>query len=174
MKVLSIDVGTKNLAVCVLDVGTTAEIEYWKVLETDGLKDLFEQLDAEIVFDDSFDIVIEKQPSFNPKMRTVESALKTYFIIRGQLDSEVVSRIVSFSPKHKIHICAHRLPTEPVPKSKRYRMHKKIAVEECAARIQESPVLREFYAGHKKKDDLADSYLQGIAYIQMNNCLTNA
>jgi len=172
MKVLSIDVGTKNLAVCVLDADPDEpEIEYWNVLETTGLKDLFEQLDVEVCLDESTHVVIEKQPSFNPKMRGVASALETYFIIRGQLDSTHVTRVVSFSPKHKITLCAARIPSPPVPKSKRYRMHKKIAIEECADRIKESSTLTGFYSGHKKKDDLADSYLQGIAYIQMNRCL---
>lgn len=170
MKVLSIDVGIKNLAVCILSVGPSEpEIEYWNVLETTGLKDLFEQLDVEVYLDESTHVVIEKQPSFNPKMRGVASALETYFIIRGQLDSEAVTRVVSFSPKHKITLCAARIPTPAVPKSKRYRMHKKIAIEECAERINMSSTLTEFYSSHKKKDDLADSYLQGLAYIQMNN-----
>lgn len=170
MKVLSIDVGIKNLAVCILDVGPAeSEIEYWNVLETTGLKDLFEQLDVEVCLDGATHVVIEKQPSFNPKMRGVASALETYFLIRGQLDSDAVSRVVSFSPKHKIALCAARIPTPAVPKSKRYRMHKKIAIEECADRISTSSTLTEFYSSHKKKDDLADSYLQGLAYIQMNN-----
>jgi len=167
MKVLSIDVGTKNLAVCVLEEGVGApDIEYWNVLETNGLKDLFEQLDTEIILEGITDVVIEKQPSFNPKMRNVASALYTYFLIRGQLDSDGVSKLLFFSPKHKIQLCASRLPPGPIPKSKRYRMHKKMAVEECAARIAHSETLAQFYASHKKKDDLADSYLQGVAYIQ--------
>lgn len=166
MKVVSIDVGTKNLALCVLGLqDNVPDIEYWNVLETNGLKDMFEQMDSEIILDAETHVVIEKQPSFNPKMRTVAAALYTYFLIRGQLDSDTVDKLLYFSPKHKIQLCAKRLPETPIPKSKRYRLHKKMAVEECAERISHSDTLSQFYKSHKKKDDLADSYLQGVAYL---------
>jgi len=162
LKVLSIDVGLKNLALCFMENNLT--VRYWNVLEVSGIQDMLEQLDQVIPLDEVDEVIIEKQPSFNPKMRTVACALQTYFIIRGQIDNTNIRKIIFYSAKYKLQLCRDSVP-KGLSKSQRYRFHKKMAIDECRRKVDDNVELSEFFDQHKKKDDLADSYLQAVSYI---------
>jgi len=162
MSVLSIDVGLKNLALCLMEENLT--VRYWNVLEVSGVQDMLEQLDSVCPLDEINEVIIEKQPSFNPKMRTVACALQSYFIIRGQIDNTNINKIIFYSAKYKLQICEGSVP-KGLSKSQRYRFHKKMAIDECRRKVEDNETLSTFFGEHKKKDDLADSYLQAVSYI---------
>lgn len=171
MSVLSIDVGLKNLAVCIVAGDRT--IQYWNVLTVSGVSDMIQTLDNECVgfIEQVRSVVIEKQPSFNPKMRSVSSALEAYFIIRGQIDTCFVKNIVYWSPKFKLQLCDDYSSLKDVPASKRYRMNKKMAIAQTHKMMIEGGDKEKllFFEKHKKKDDLADSYLQAISFMSHKN-----
>uniref|UniRef100_A0A6C0KBB8 Mitochondrial resolvase Ydc2 catalytic domain-containing protein n=1 Tax=viral metagenome TaxID=1070528 RepID=A0A6C0KBB8_9ZZZZ len=165
MNVLSIDVGKKNLALCLLD--ESAEITYWNVLEIGGIKNMVEVLDTELQGVEANHVVIEKQPSFNPQMRCLSIALETYFTIRGKVDSSHTASVSFYSAKYKLQLCDDYSELANVPKNKKYREHKKMAIRQTQRELEKrGSVLLEFFNSHKKKDDLADSYLQGVSYVQ--------
>lgn len=86
MRVLSFDVGIVNLAYCLFDT-SSLKILYWEVIKLENIKDhsklhvnLITELDNRKYLLENTDVVlIEKQPSFNPKMRIIASCLQSYF-----------------------------------------------------------------------------------------------
>jgi hypothetical protein len=160
MNILSIDVGLKNLGICNID--SDSNILYWNVLEVNNTNELIKSLDS-IFNTDINTVVIEKQPSFNPRMRTVASAIQTYFIIRGQVDHNSIHKIIFYSPKYKLQICEDHSKLENAKKSQKYRIHKQMAIDQTRKMVSGDHLT--FFNKHKKKDDLADSYLQAISYL---------
>jgi len=177
MRILSFDVGIVNLAYCIFCTNTLKIIK-WEIISLENTKDhcklhvlLIKQLDIkfkEII--NTIDIVlIEKQPSFNPKMRIIAGCLQSYFFIRGIVDSheKPIKTIKFFSPKHKLK-CFNG--TELVISSgsnSKYSQTKKLGIVICRNKLMEYSETEEykmFFENSKKKDDLADSYLQAITY----------
>tara|TARA_B100001996_G_scaffold335367_1_gene286043 strand:+ start:3351 stop:4226 length:876 start_codon:yes stop_codon:yes gene_type:complete len=169
-RILSIDVGIKNLALCLLD--GPDQIEFWEVFDignttdtTRHLTNLYKKLDSTpIIWDKTRikTIVIEKQPSFNPKMRTMASALHMFFVMKG------FKHIIQYSPKYKLQLCKDISEYEG---STTYAKNKKRSIDTTRYFISLNPVMSKQWLSKfnsaKKKDDFADSYLQGVSYYKV-------
>ena len=175
MKILSFDVGIVNLAYCIFDT-TLLKIIEWEVITLENIKDhcklhinLIIQLDLRKQLTDHIDVVlIEKQPSFNPKMRIIAGCLQSYFFIRGVIDAEYKIKIIKFfSPKHKLKCyTGPELVLTGKNKSK-YSQTKQMGIVICRQKLlefNETELIIDKFEKSKKKDDLADSYLQAITY----------
>uniref|UniRef100_A0A6C0I9Q6 Mitochondrial resolvase Ydc2 catalytic domain-containing protein n=1 Tax=viral metagenome TaxID=1070528 RepID=A0A6C0I9Q6_9ZZZZ len=175
MKILSFDVGVVNLAYCIFDT-SNCKILHWEVISLENHNDynkiyinLIKQLDLRKHLLDVNQVIIEKQPSFNPKMRIISGCLQTYFIIRGIVDipESGIKCVKFFSPKHKLK-CYNgpELVLDSVVKSK-YSRTKKMGVLICRSKLKEYLETSEntkLFENSKKKDDLSDCYLQAITY----------
>ena len=182
MKVLSMDVGVVNMAICILD--TNEKIYHWDVFSIGTMaskvkktrrtpdqqmcRNLFNYLDSVPMINEIDIIVIENQPFKNPTMRVVEGWLVSYFTIRN-IDHNLKRKIVKYSPKYKLK--CYKGPIEaPVTngkntRGKKYNRRKKLGVLHTEKLVQGSDyedVLRD----SKKADDLSDSFLQGVSYIR--------
>ena len=165
MKILSVDVGIKNLGVCIIQ---GRKIELWNVYDlgavasptTTKLLNLKKSLDP--IDMDTVDVVlIEKQPFCNPKMRVISSAMHMYFVMKG------VTKIVDYSGKHKLKLCMDRDPSVK-GKAAKYYSNKKRAIETTRDLIKiNDPGFEHVFTSSKKKDDLADCYLQGLSYFDL-------
>jgi hypothetical protein len=152
---LSIDVGIKNLAKCVID--SDKKIRYWEVsgvppLHKDGLfKCMKLHLDERKEhFEHVKTVVIEKQPNKNAGMKSIEHFIHAYFLVHGK---EVV-----------IYDARHKIPDITGPSN--YKKRKNAAVERCREFIKENnEEWVDFFDKHKKKDDLADTVMQALAYM---------
>lgn len=176
MIILSFDVGIVNLAYCIFD-SNLCKILHWEVITLENVKDhcrlhvnLIQSLDSRKHLTDHIDtVLIEKQPSFNPKMRIIAGCLQSYFFIRGVIDAEYkIKTIKFFSPKHKLK--CHNGPELVVSGSTKYSRTKKMGVIICREKLEEyseTTEIKELFEKSKKKDDLADSYLQAITYNMM-------
>jgi len=176
MKVLSFDVGIINLAYCIFDT-TLLKLTHWEVITLNGETNynklyinLITQLDIRKHMISDIDVVlIEKQPSFNPKMRIIAGCLQTYFIIRGIVDlpGGSMKSVEFFSPKHKLKCYSGpELVIDSKSKSK-YSKTKKMGILICREKLREyheNPETIKLFEQSKKKDDLADCYLQAITY----------
>jgi len=168
--VVAIDVGIKNLGICVFDFRTAKVVEWDNVtLVPSGryipannvqyVRDFVQRFER--YFNDAFQVVIERQMRCN--MRIVESVLQTMFFDRCLIIS---ARSV------KLH---YDLST------KNYRANKQRAVLWAKQFVMQNPQAFEpglpqrVFFGQKKQDDLADSLLMIMYYLDTySNQLTSA
>ena len=161
---LSFDVGIKNLAYCLIDKDETGwYILDWNIINCasdNPILTLIEQLDSLPHLLESDIVLIEKQPSVNPNMRILGGCLYTYFTLRISHEQSRKIKIQFYAAKHKLK----NVNVAQVQAKTKYARNKKLAIEETKFLLKDSPWL-EFFLSNKKKDDLADSLLQGLSYF---------
>jgi hypothetical protein len=97
-------------------------------------------------------VLIEKQPDRNKTMKGVEHFLHAYFLCH---DKDVI-----------VYDARHKVPDVAGPGRTRYLQRKKASIERCRAFIQETqPQWVPVFDKHKKKDDLADTCMQALSFI---------
>lgn len=155
MKLVSIDVGTKNLAYCVMDNGNVTD---WNVGQIPccptNIPKVVEYLKS--VFPHDLDVaVIEKQPARNVKMRMMETMLSTFFVMNE------IPKVVNYSSKHKLGKIGKTAKGKT-----NYSLRKKMGVAMCGTYIRdhETDAWNDMFIKSKKKDDLADCLLQALSY----------
>lgn len=127
---------------------------------------LFNALD-ELKFINIDEVLIENQPTLkNPVMKTIAIELYSYFVLRGLIDKKLgsIKEIKFISPSNKLKV--DKTTTEKVLKDQdtnKYKLTKKLGVKYCKALIEEKDI--KLIDSFKKKDDLADSFLQGFQYL---------
>jgi len=165
MSILSFDVGMKNLAFCILK---DTHIQEWNVSEIKHTTNqslceaIVSHLDAWPQLLEVETVLIEKQPSRNNKMRVIEALLNAYFVIKGSKNNESkITKVIVYSAKHK-------LGNNTLKGKINYNERKKLSVSRCKKFLQETIILnksfKEVFDKSKKKDDLADTLLQALAY----------
>ncbi len=123
-------------------------------------------------------VVIENQPSFkNPRMKSIASTIYDYYLIRGIIDKSVtksnITRVKFMSPSNKLKL-ADEGDTKQLVKAKNtddtkaYKLTKSLGIKYCLDLTNHLPDWQKHFNSYKKKDDLADSFLQG-AYFYSNN-----
>lgn len=156
---LSIDCGIKNLALCLIDP-STKKIHQWDVSgvppkHADGIFPcLIRHLKEKPWTLEASTVVIEKQPDRNRSMKGVENLLHTYFLVH---DKDVV-----------IWDARHKIPDVAGAGKARYAQRKKTSIERARKFIADdgpNKELVEFFDKHKKKDDLADTVMQALSFI---------
>ena len=196
MKVLSWDVGIYNLSYCILEKDEDIKIIKWDIInlvDNESMKknrnlifeniprklqEIPELLEVDIV-------VIENQPSLkNPQMKSIQMILYSYFLILGKVvgngdQGNYIDKIEFCSASNKLKIYdgppillnKNKNETEEVKKNTKlkYSDKKKLAIEHAKYFIEKYNIeLLNFFNDHKKKDDLADSFLQGLYFIKTN------
>jgi len=158
---LSIDCGIKNLALCLIDP-VTKRIHQWDVsgvppMHADGIFPcLVRHLNEKPWILGARTVIIEKQPDKNRGMKAVENLLHAYFLIK---DGE--REVVIWDARHKI-------PDIAGAGKARYAQRKKASIERARTFIDATDVNRDWikvFDGHKKKDDLADTVMQALSFI---------
>lgn len=170
MKILGIDCGTKNLAYCIYNSDDKI-IEKWEVIDITNLKCTYipqiciDYLENNKHLLECDKVIIEKQPPRNAKMRVMEASLYSYFILYGKLSNlSSIQNVETYSAKYKLGGMLG------LSGKKSYSARKKAAIAKVKDVLSPQNMnnddtwLRYFYE-HKKRDDLADSYLMILAYI---------
>jgi hypothetical protein len=106
-------------------------------------------------------VIIENQISpIATRMKTIQGMLVQYFI----MSTIEVGHIEFVSAANKLKDC-------DITKKTKYSDRKKIGIEKCSDIISNDVRFNkhlEYFTKHKKKDDLADSFLQGLWFIKNN------
>lgn len=153
---ISIDVGIKNLALCILE---DVRIHEWKVINLTYGNDICTSIIQ--AFNDiqsrysTAQIVIERQ--MTRKMTNLQCYLEMYFRLKGH-------SVVIYSPKHKLAGSGK----ENSGKGKgMYQARKKASITLCQEWLDKHPQeewVQELWKKTKKKDDISDALMMAIAY----------
>lgn len=186
MRVLSFDCGIKNLAFVITKYNEDTKqwaIEQWDVVNilaenlkkpdfyttSNGLiqklKDLFKD-ETNLDY-----VLIENQPCIkNPTMKSIQIIIYTYFNLHN---CSCKVQLISASNKLKVKDLPeemHILAIKEKAKGVKYKENKLLAIlyaeHYVRKRTEDSEKWISFYQSHKKKDDLADSYLQVVAFTE--------
>ena len=217
MKILSFDVGIKNLSFCLLNDGI---IEDWGILNicTDDICDhctkdgkrcdksakficgefkvcpahkklksysdkkfkkvskkmnpmldqgkcIVEKLQTKENFLEVDLVVIENQPALkNPTMKSIQMMIYSYYLIHGICSHDsTITNIEMINARNKLK--AYKGPKVECDIKDKYKRTKFLGIEYCKYMIQESNQDEQWIQllnQSKKKDDLADAYLQGM------------
>ena len=102
-------------------------------------------------------IVIENQISpIATRMKTIQGMIMQYFIMKGITSITFASAI-------------NKLKAFTIDKKTSYKDRKKLGIEVTKKILTLLPLLNtktDYFINHQKKDDLADSFLQGVWYLQ--------
>jgi hypothetical protein len=155
--ILSIDCGIKNLAMCLIDP-VTKKIHQWDVSgippkHADGIFPcMVRHLNEKPWILEARTVVIEKQPDRNRGMKAIENLLHTYFLIKDKT-------VVIWDARHKI-------PDVAGAGKARYTQRKNASIERARKFIEGgNSNWISFFDAHKKKDDLADTVMQALSFI---------
>ncbi len=158
MSLLSIDCGIKNLAMCLINQ-KTKRIQQWDVSgvppsHTDGIfQCMVRHLNEKPWILEAQTVLIEKQPDRNRGMKGIENLLHTYFLVKEK-------QVVIWDARHKI-------PDVAGSGKAKYTQRKKASIER-ARKFIDNDINSDwinFFDSHKKKDDLADTVMQALSYI---------
>lgn len=188
MKVLSFDVGVKNLAYCLLDYDAAtplvdgaafpdswrdrAAVVDWQVVvataakrpsvaeTTDGVYARLDEIHEAHGLPDI--VLIESQPCMrNPTMKSVQMMLYCYYVMRARLSA---SPSVP-GPPCRVSFVNAQLKLTGLCAAKDYRARKRASVDAAAAWLADRSLVSQALAT-KKKDDLADSLLQALQWLR--------
>jgi hypothetical protein len=221
MKVLSFDVGIKNLAYCLLDDAKNT-IEDWGILNISAdpvcshqMKDrccdksakfivggvylcpshrnlkkykeckakkvpkpknqllligknIVTLLDSKPSFLEVDAVIIENQPALkNPTMKSVQMVVYSYFLVKGISTDKPLDKIELINARNKLK--AYKGPPVPCEIKDKYKRTKFLGIQYCGHMIHGNTDILETYRiqfqESKKKDDLADAYLQGMYWL---------
>ena len=108
-------------------------------------------------------------------MKAVSSTIYDYFLIRGVIDNEINKSNIKFvkymSPSNKIKLADNNSLVKikkETNSSKVYKLTKSLAVKYANQMTQHLEEWNLFFNNQKKKDDLADCFLQGVYYYTKN------
>jgi hypothetical protein len=118
-------------------------------------------------------ITIENQPAFkNPRMKSIQMIIYTYFNMRGRVDAisnAYIERILFLSASNKLKIKFEG--KDEIEKNcdinNKYKKNKELAKLFCLEYLNSE--WEVYFNNHKKRDDLADTFLMNVYQIQIDN-----
>jgi hypothetical protein len=124
-----------------------------------------------IDYNSSVEVIIESQPSKNPKMKNFSMMLLNYFIIRYMAEKPETERrlrdVKFINSRNKLTV--YNGPYVSCSLKGQHARNKYYGKMYCRYLLRNNIEKIQFLNTHKKTDDLCDSFLQGAWYL-LNNC----
>jgi len=112
-------------------------------------------------------VLIENQPALkNPIMKSIQMIIYTFFVIDGVMNElSNIENVHMVNARNKLKV--YKGPKIECNKKGKYAQNKYLSIEYTKEMIkEEDEYFQELFKDSKKKDDLADAYLQGIYWIE--------
>lgn len=163
MRVLSIDPGLRHMSLCLMYDGHVEALELIDLLDgktTKKMPTMETLIDRIICHLDSHDlrpdqVLVEKQPHTNAKMRVVEAVLLTYFKCKGV-------PVRTYSAKYKL-----QGQGDSITYSARKKLSVKLVTEILnTGLVSTSGTVQEVFLASSKRDDLCDALLMCMHYLK--------
>lgn len=131
-----------------------------------------QQLDSDISIEGTTHVIIENQIStIAARMKTIQGMIAQYFIMRfgDSVHIEFVSsrnKLKGFEPEKKTESCS---ASDATQKKTSYKTNKSDGITICRDFFESNPEMNNWlsiFDKSKKRDDLADCFLQGIWYLK--------
>jgi len=185
MKVISFDIGIKNMAYCFVRIDKDKKIDFLNLNKIDF--NLKKNSNIQNVIDntiDFLDITFNHELSINPNekiiiliecqmtslMKTIQTTINTYFKLISRFSGYDIETIY-LSPKHKLNIINKY---QDKIASSSYKQNKIDAVYFCQYLLENTYKDRDIdnkfidiYKSMKKKDDVSDAFLMVIYYYEL-------
>jgi len=128
-------------------------------------------------------VIIELQPKLNPKMKNLSNMMYACFIIKGVLGGNT-KKVLYVNAKHKLRTGYSGPFIDTQHLKGKYAKTKYTGRKQCEWYLEQDSLVQkeqvedeykseptsttnlDFFRSHKKQDDLADSFLQCVWYIQ--------
>ena len=102
-------------------------------------------------------------------MKSIQMMIYSYFLINGVTNNNSkIENIEMINARNKLK--AYKGPVVPCIIKDKYKKTKFLGIEYCKHMINESKQNQKFidlFVNSKKKDDLADAYLQGVYILNI-------
>jgi hypothetical protein len=112
-------------------------------------------------------VLIENQPALkNPTMKSVQMIIYSFFVMNGVMnENSTIENLHMVNARNKLKV--YKGPPIECSKTNKYLKNKYLSIEYCKQMItNEKEEFIQLFNDSKKKDDLADCYLQGIYWIE--------
>jgi len=191
--ILSFDVGIKNLAYMAMTITEEgAMIQAWDIIPLvdedenankvgvdilsvrlyNRLEEKWQALTSTV----SLHVIIENQPALkNTVMKTIQVLIYGFYTYKRMLSVEnvICIRLMSASLKLKLgKIIDVQLDKEPSSKYKKNKLLGIAYASEFLPVCTNHDTYLIHFQGHKKKDDLADTFLQTVVYVREKGWMT--
>ena len=183
MKIVGIDVGIKNLAICCLDFSTeTPTIIHWHLLDVIGenknatktsiedcttcMMDALKKIDWLETLDEIDKIAIEAQPAGrmatgNIKCKVLSHCIQSFFYLNTKASVTFVNPKTKVGTQVLQEFSGNTLEGGDANVKKRYNVHKKASIQIVKDIVQKTQ-WKQWFNELKKKDDVADAYLLAL------------
>jgi hypothetical protein len=169
MKIVSVDCGSKNMAICVINADNAGNVTRNSVghlervsLHGGTISDLVKALkksldDRSILWDHTNFFVIEQQPASNIRMKVISHCIEMYWRTSNP------NATITFSSARSALARVSSGMGVVLPLKMTYIARKKKSVEFATSILHLSP-MSEVLAMEMKKDDCADALIHGAAW----------
>ncbi len=194
--ILSFDIGIKNLAYCLMykdnaiDNNNNIKVIDWGIIQLieDGVKCkevsldtitnvLYNKLQEIFIDHDITEVLLENQPVLkNPVMKSIQIILYSFFQYEKVIMGRDINLIKFINASNKLKLGKNLSEinnSEDIIKIKsKYTKNKKLAIIYTNYFLKDRLIVEDYekyndiFNNHKKKDDLADAFLQGLYYIE--------
>lgn len=125
-----------------------------------NMKYKFDELFGSIQIDK---VIIENQISpIASRMKTIQGMISQYFIMTSSSNNKLMIDFVNSSNKLKVATLSTTIELK-----NKYKDRKSQGIQQVRSLLADDSKWITFFENYKKKDDLADCYLQGIWYMKM-------